>query len=67
MVALDVGDIQENLGEKDTKSDILYTVEDTPPWYLCVVLGFQVSQSVNIIQMSHVMRKPVLAICEQHR
>ena len=22
---------------------LLYTIDDTPPWYLCLLLGFQVS------------------------
>jgi len=27
---------------KDTRNGVLYSVEDTPPWYLCLLLGFQV-------------------------
>lgn len=26
-----------------TQTDLLYTIEDTPPWYECLIFGFQVS------------------------
>ena len=28
--------------DDNTQKAVLYSVEDTPPWYLCLLLGFQV-------------------------
>lgn len=31
-------------GDPDEEAlDLQYAIEDTPPWYLCIILGFQVS------------------------
>ncbi|XP_064090453.1 solute carrier family 23 member 1-like isoform X2 [Macrobrachium nipponense] len=37
----DVAKSREVLVESDSKNKLLYTVEDNPPWYTCVVLGLQ--------------------------
>ena len=29
-------------GGQNDKKDMVYTVEQTPPWYICGLLGFQV-------------------------
>ncbi len=29
-------------GDKSPAMDLQYGIDDNPPWYLCIVLGFQV-------------------------
>lgn len=29
------------------RMDMIYTIEDTPPWYLCVFLGLQVESLIK--------------------
>lgn len=36
-------DVESSLEEpEDRREGVLYSVDDTPPWYLCLMLGFQV-------------------------
>ena len=37
---VETGDSNLQPGEKN---ELLYGVDDVPPWYLCIFLGFQVS------------------------
>uniref|UniRef100_UPI00358E957A solute carrier family 23 member 1 isoform X2 n=1 Tax=Myxine glutinosa TaxID=7769 RepID=UPI00358E957A len=34
-------DDQDLAEQPDTSLDLIYSIEDVPPWYLCVILGFQ--------------------------
>ena len=42
-VSLHVHDVED---VKKQPSHVLYGVEDTPSWYLCILLGFQVRLSL---------------------
>ena len=33
---------EKEINDKDTKGQLQYAIEDVPPWYTAVILGFQV-------------------------
>ena len=47
----DTGEVNVEVHETKTSGpDLLYSIEETPPWYLCILLGFQVLiQVLNIV------------------
>ena len=41
-IELNEVDMEEKKDKQVTADDLAYAIEDVPPWYLCIFLGFQV-------------------------
>lgn len=57
--------MSEMLDSTDARTlDMIYTIEDTPPWYLCVFLGLQVNLHAELIWIMNIFEKmSELAMC----
>lgn len=44
-LSMDISDLQNETTEETTDKDLVYSLNDRPPWYLCILLGFQVQTS----------------------
>lgn len=51
--------MSETLDSRDSadarRVDMIYTIEDTPPWYLCVFLGLQVNAQPSLLTFEHLI------------
>lgn len=43
------------------RMEMIYTIEDTPPWYLCVFLGLQVNKSMLIVGIIIIFSTPYIS------
>ena len=41
-IELNEVDMEKKKDKQVTADDLAYAIEDAPPWYLCIFLGFQV-------------------------
>lgn len=46
-LTVSVGDLQNKGVEENVDKDLVYSLNDRPPWYMCILLGFQVTWDMN--------------------
>lgn len=35
--------------ENESGVELIYSIADSPPWYMCIIFGFQVCYTYNIV------------------
>lgn len=48
---MDISDLRKEPGEES--KDLVYSLNDRPPWYLCILLGFQVHHNPQALVVIH--------------
>lgn len=43
-LSMDISDLRNEATEENADKDLVYSLNDRPPWYLCILLGFQVPE-----------------------
>lgn len=61
-LSVSVGDLQNETVEEDADKDLVYSLNDRPPWYMCILLGFQVH--VTRLMMSHRLSWSFTLLCD---
>lgn len=46
-LTVSVGDLQNKSVEENVDKDLVYSLNDRPPWYMCILLGFQVTWDMD--------------------
>ncbi len=41
------------------ETDMIYTIEDVPPWYLCILLGLQVKVEIDCVYTLLIRFRPM--------
>ena len=49
-LTVDIGEPHTEALEEtvDKRADLVYSLNDRPPWYLCILLGFQVNSFLGL-------------------
>ena len=39
--------VEVNEGVPEKESDLIYSLNDVPPWYMCILFAFQVRKNIS--------------------
>lgn len=51
-LSVDMEDLRNETMEENANKDLVYSLNDRPPWYLCILLGFQVHHMSHELSLS---------------